>query len=178
MKAVFLSRKVKQLYAAVCINQDRIRKLSTILKEEQQALDDLIPRIRRHKDRLRHEELEAVRQLKAMERYERLRIERQNSKPTWIEELYKRNRYRDRAPLPDPVPRSRQEVVMQTPLCATSCRVLETERDLAACQRVVNPVPPSGTGFEVLFGCPLPEVLVPLSAPVPELRQTVPLPAT
>ncbi|KAL2148408.1 hypothetical protein VTH82DRAFT_2328 [Thermothelomyces myriococcoides] len=186
LKTVFLSRKVKQLHAAVCINQDRIRKLSAILKEEQQALDDLIPRIHRYKDKLRQEELDAMRQLKAMERYEHWRIERQNSKSIWIEELYRRYRYRDHAPLPNPVPRLRQEVVaMHAPLPTISCRVLETEMGMASCQQVVNPVPLPGMGFEVLFGCPVPEVSNPapevldlVPAPVPEIQQTVLLPNT
>ncbi|KAL2159078.1 hypothetical protein VTH06DRAFT_2837 [Thermothelomyces fergusii] len=130
MKTVFLSGKVKQLHTAVRLNQDRIRKLTAILKEEQQALDELIPRILRHKDKLRNEELEAERQLRAMERYKRLRIERHGSKPIWVEELYKKDWYRGRGPLPDPIPLFRQEMVVQAPPSTASCRVQETGRGL------------------------------------------------
>ena len=61
LKAVFLCTKVKELRSAVLPNDDRIRQLSTALKEERQAILDLAKKYNDLKERKRREEAEAIR---------------------------------------------------------------------------------------------------------------------
>jgi hypothetical protein len=64
LKAALLSTKVKELRAAVLANDECIRQLSAVLKEEEQAVLDLIGQINAHRAKLRRGEAKAMWQRK------------------------------------------------------------------------------------------------------------------
>ncbi|KAH6649682.1 hypothetical protein F5144DRAFT_542835 [Chaetomium tenue] len=176
LKAVFLSDKVEQPRSAVIANYPRIRQQSAVLKEVQQAALDIVKRINQHRVKLCREEVESIRQFQKMMRQEARRRDYANSRPTWIEERamnqwrdnrWRDNRWRDNLTLPDFARPAVHQPVFQLLPQAPARQALEVENTPHAYRPVTTLLPASGTGFEVLFGCPQ-ESLVPVSAPAPE----------